>query len=210
MTARSKKKNLEELFLGPVVVVSHCLQEEACRYNGEAIHDPVVAAMEKYVTFRPVCPEVAIGLGVPRDPIQLVAGKGGVTLVQPATGRDITQTMRGFAARWLDALGPLDGFLLKSRSPSCGISEVKVHSADGKRFTRSGLGVFAQAVLDRFPQAAVEEEGRLGDAASLDRFLTRIFASARLRQAGSTDGPPRRKGVEPYPAGLARLLKKQR
>ena len=165
----------------PVVVLSHCLAEEACRYNGQAIRDPVVARMADFVTFLPICPEVEIGLGVPRDPIRLVAEGGGVTLVQPKTGLDVTEKMRAFSARYLDALGPVDGFLLKGRSPSCGISQVKIHSADAKRVERKGRGMFADAVLDRHPTAAVEEEGRLGDFTIREHFLTRIFASARLR-----------------------------
>lgn len=172
----------------PVVVLSHCLAEEACRYNGQAIRDPVVAAMDPYVTFRPVCPEVAIGLGVPRDPIRLVAERGGVALVQPSTGLDLTAKMRAFSRGFLDRLDPVDGFLLKGRSPSCGISQVKVHSSDGKRVERKGRGIFADAVLDAHPDAAVEEEGRLGDFTIREHFLTRIFASARLRRVRSASG----------------------
>lgn len=169
----------------PIVVLSHCLAREACRYNGEALYDPVVEALKDHVTFRPVCPEVAIGLGVPRDPVQLVARGAGVALLQPATGRDLTDTMKTFAERWLDGLGLVDGFLLKGRSPSCGIAQVKVRAKPEGPVLRRGHGVFAQAVLDRHPHLAVEEEGRLGNLAIRDVFLTRVFASARFRQVAS-------------------------
>jgi uncharacterized protein YbgA (DUF1722 family)/uncharacterized protein YbbK (DUF523 family) len=142
--------------------------------------------MGAHVTFLPVCPEVAIGLGVPRDPVRLVAAGGGaVALRQPKTGLDVTERMRAFSAAHLEALGPVDGFLLKGRSPSCGIAQVRIHAADGSRVERKGRGLFAQAVLDRHPDVAVEEEGRLADFAIRDHFFTRIFASARLREVRS-------------------------
>jgi len=170
----------------PVVVLSHCLADRPCRYNGVAIRDPYVALMANFVAFKPVCPEVDIGLGVPRDPIHLADdGGGGVRLVQPATGLDVTEKMRAFAERFLKSLGPADGFLLKGRSPSCGIGDVKVHSSDGKRVVRREAGIFAAAVLEGFPGTAVEEEGRLNDFSIRDHFLTRVFASARLRQVRS-------------------------
>lgn len=170
----------------PLVVLSHCLGDCPCRYNGQAIRDPYVALMADFVELKPVCPEVAIGLGVPRDPIRLVDdGKEGVRLVQPSTGLDVTTKMKSFAKGFLGGLGPVDGFLLKGRSPSCGIGDVKVHSADGKRVVRRGAGVFAAAVLERFPGAALEDEGRLNDFSIRDHFLTRVFSSARFRQVRS-------------------------
>lgn len=169
----------------PVIVLSHCLADEACRYNGQALRDAVVAQLAPFVTFRPVCPEVEIGLGVPRDPVRLVERGDDVALVQPKTGRDVTQPMRSFSARYLEALGPVDGFLLKGRSPSCGILQTKIHAEDGSRVARRGNGIFAGAVLEHHPALAVEEEGRLLDFAIRDHFLTRVFASARLRAVRS-------------------------
>jgi len=170
----------------PVVVLSHCLGDRPCRYNGQAIRDPFVARLEPFVDYRCVCPEVEIGLGIPRDPIRLVDDRrGGVRLVQPATGLDVTEKMRAFAARFLGGLGPVDGFLLKGRSPSCGVRDVKIHAPDGKRVIRRGAGVFAAAVLERFPGTAVEDEGRLSNFDLRDHFLTRIFAAARFRQVRS-------------------------
>lgn len=172
----------------PVIILSSCLANEPVRYNGQAIHDPVVAALNEHVSFRRVCPEMKIGLGVPREPVRLVAsGDGGaaVSMIQPSTGRDLTAEMSGFASRFLGDLGVADGFLLKGRSPSCGISQTKVHAASGP-VLRRGHGLFAQAVIDRHPDLAVEEEGRLGDFVIRDHFLTRVFASARFRAVRSS------------------------
>ena len=101
----------------PRLVVSKCLGFDHCRYDGSIIPDPVVDSLRPWVEFLPVCPEVELGLGAPRPPVRLVRVGGEVRLLQPATGCDPTDAMRAFAASFLDALPPVDGFLLKNRSP---------------------------------------------------------------------------------------------
>jgi len=110
----------------PNVVVSKCLEFEACRYNGQMIHDAFVRKLEKHVNYVPVCPEVAIGLGVPRFPIRIVSPKER-RLIQPATGRDITGDMSRFCEEFLSSLNEVDGFILKFRSPSCGFKDVRIY-----------------------------------------------------------------------------------
>lgn len=166
----------------PVVVLSRCLGVEACRYNGKMIREDFIHQLSSYVEVRPVCPELEIGLGVPRDPIQIVAGDGGRTLVQPATGRDLTRSMNTFSQKFLKRLKDVDGFILKSRSPSCGIRDTKIHDSDQETVLERGAGVFASAVLERFPDAAVEDEKRLRNRIRREHFLTRLFALARLRR----------------------------
>jgi uncharacterized protein YbgA (DUF1722 family) len=107
-------------------------------------------------------------------------------MVQPSTGLDLTSRMRRFSARFHDALGPVDGFLLKGKSPSCGIGRTKIHAPHGDRVLRRGHGLFAESVLRRHPHLAVEDEAGLLDFAARDRFLTRVFASARLRAVRSS------------------------
>ncbi|MDE2929233.1 MAG: DUF523 and DUF1722 domain-containing protein [Acidobacteriota bacterium] len=166
----------------PVVVLSRCLGVEACRYNGKMIREDFIHQLSSYVRFRPVCPELEIGLGVPRDPIQIIAGDGGRTLVQPATGRDLTRSMTTFSQAFLKGLNDVDGFILKSRSPSCGIRDTKIHDADQVTVLERDAGVFAAAVLEHFPDAAVEDEKRLRNRIRREHFLTRLFALARLRR----------------------------
>jgi uncharacterized protein YbbK (DUF523 family) len=101
-------------FPKPIVVTSRCFEWDACRYNGLMIPNNFVQALEPWVEFRPVCPELEIGLGVPRDPVRIVRKGGGRKLVQPATGRDLTGLMSEFSARFLDTLSEADGFILKS------------------------------------------------------------------------------------------------
>ena len=166
----------------PVVVLSRCLGVEACRYNGKMIREDFIHHLSSYVKIRPVCPELEIGLGVPREPIRILAGDGGPTLVQPATGRDLTQPMTTFSQSFLGTLKEVDGFILKSRSPSCGIRDTKIHDADQETVLERGAGIFAAAVLEHFPAAAVEDEKRLRNRVRREQFLTRLYALARLRR----------------------------
>ena len=98
----------------PIVVVSKCLDLDACRYNGQFIRVPFIRALQRHVEIRPVCPEVEIGLGTPRDPIRIVVVGKTRHLVQPATGRDVTGIMEKFTRTFLDGIGEVDGFILKS------------------------------------------------------------------------------------------------
>jgi uncharacterized protein YbgA (DUF1722 family)/uncharacterized protein YbbK (DUF523 family) len=171
----------------PRLVSSACLELEACRYNGQAIRARFVPRLATYVELIPVCPEVGVGLGVPRPPVRLVSADGGAPrLVQPATGRDVTEAIESFAASWLDGVGAVDGFLLKSRSPSCGPRDVKVYAGNGIPRNERVPGLFAAAVAERFPLAPMEDEGRLTNYRLRHHFLTRIFLAARLRALPAT------------------------
>lgn len=166
----------------PVVVLSLCLDMEPVRYNGQVIPFDFVRELEPWVTYVPVCPEVEIGLGVPRDPIRIVEVDGEARLLQPDTGRDVSEAMRGFADSFLDSLGEVDGFILKNRSPSCGLSDVKIYQGLEKSASSTrGSGFFGGPVLLRYPGLAVEDEGRLRNYRIRDHFLTKLFALARFR-----------------------------
>lgn len=111
----------------PTVVVSKCLEFEACRYNGQVIRDAFVRRLENHVDYVPVCPEVAIGLGIPRFPIRIVSTTN-LRLIQPTTGKDITDDMNEFSDKFLMSLKKVDGFILKFRSPSCGFKDVRIYA----------------------------------------------------------------------------------
>jgi uncharacterized protein YbgA (DUF1722 family)/uncharacterized protein YbbK (DUF523 family) len=162
--------------------MSKCLELDACRYNGQLIRAPFVLTLMPFVELAPICPEVEIGLGIPRPPIRLVQRDKALTLYQPDTDRDVTQAMLDFNARFLGGLGEVDGFILKSRSPSCGIKDTKVYGGpEGKEPFGKGAGMFGGAVLERFPLAAVEDEGRLTNYRLRHHFLTKLFARASFR-----------------------------
>jgi len=98
----------------PRLVVSRCIEFDPCRYDGSKIPSPTVARLREYADCIPVCPEVEIGLGIPRATVRIVRIDGADHLMQPATGRDVTEEMSAFAAGYLDSLPQIDGFILKS------------------------------------------------------------------------------------------------
>jgi uncharacterized protein YbgA (DUF1722 family)/uncharacterized protein YbbK (DUF523 family) len=163
--------------------VSSCLLGQNVRYDGGHKKDSFVTGpLADFVTFVPVCPEVEVGMAVPRPPIRLVRIGGEVRLLEPRSGLDHTAAMRRWAEARVDELERLDlgGYVLKKDSPSCGMERVKVYSEKGPG-ARDGVGLFAAALLDRLPLLPVEEEGRLNDPPLRENFVERVFAYGRLR-----------------------------
>ncbi|AKB38545.1 hypothetical protein MSSAC_3955 [Methanosarcina siciliae C2J] len=170
-------------FSRPKVVVSKCLEFEHCRYNGDMIRSPAVAKLKEYVDFLPVCPEVEIGLGVPRKPVRIVLERGEHRLIQPSGGKDVTEDMKTFCTRFLDSIENVDGFILKFRSPSCGFKDVKFYpSVDGKGAIGKTSGYFGGAVLEKYPSLPVEDEGRLRNSRIKEHFLTKLFTLTAFRE----------------------------
>lgn len=175
----------------PRIVLSHCLQRQRCRYDARQIESPVALALAPYVVFLTVCPEVAIGLPTPRPPIQLEQTHGEIRLVRPLDGRDFSEPMRSFTTAYFESHGALDGFLLKSRSPSCGVGDTPRFRPGGGALTAAhGDGLFAGGARERFPLLPLESEQRLCDESRLDHFLVRLFALASARVALASDDIP--------------------
>jgi uncharacterized protein YbbK (DUF523 family) len=144
------------------IVISRCLGFEACRYNGEMIPSPWLQELASKAKLITVCPEVEIGLGVPRKPINLGRGDDGVRVIQDDTGLDFSEEMVSFSQGYLRFIGDVDAFVLKSKSPSCGIGTTKILHHD--TYYR-GSGIFASLAQKMFPNAVfvdevfMEEEG---------------------------------------------------
>lgn len=167
----------------PRVFASKCLGFAATRWNGATITDEFVEKLKPFVTYVTTCPEVEIGLGVPRDPIRIVLKGGKYSLMQLGTEKDVTKEMTKFARDFIDGLGEVDGFILKDRSPSCGVKEVKVYPGlEPGGVIQKTDGFFAKEVLERYPQLPVETEGRLTNYSIREHFMTRIFTNARFRK----------------------------
>ena len=167
----------------PVVVVSKCLEFEACRYNGERISSSFIERLEPHVRFLPVCPEVEIGLGTPRDPIRIYLQDEKKALYQPGTQRHLTQDMNAFSRRFLASLEEVDGFILKSKSPSCAITDAKIFpSAAFGVHVAQGAGLFAGAALEKYGSRAFVDEAGLNEPGTRAGFLTKIFALADFRE----------------------------
>ena len=170
-------------FPKPKVVVSRCLGFEKCRYDGSVINDPTVPLLEPHVDYITVCPEKEIGLGVPRSPVRLVQENQHKRLFQPATGSDVTQKMESFIDQFLEGLDEVDGFILKHRSPSCGLSNVKIYYGFEEKVNHfRGKGMFGEAVLRSHGSLPVEDEGRLRNFSIREHFLTRLFTMASFRE----------------------------
>ena len=160
----------------PIVVISRCIDFDSCRYNGAVIRASLREKLEPLVELRPICPELEIGLGVPRDPVHLVRAGGSVRMVQPSTARDLTAAMSSFSDRFLGSLEAVDGFVLKSRSPSCAVRDARIEGAGG------GAGLFAARVLERFPHVPVGDEAQLAEETVRQDFLDEVFAHAAERR----------------------------
>jgi len=171
--------------------VSSCLLGEEVRYDGGHKRDAFLTdVLGPFVEWVPVCPEVEIGLGVPRPPIRLVGDPTAPRLQVEKTGEDLTSRMRRWASGRLGELAALGlhGYVLKRGSPSCGLVRVRVYGEDGSP-GRVGRGLFAAALTDALPLLPVEEEGRLTDAGIRESFIERVFAAARWQ--AFTASPPR-------------------
>jgi uncharacterized protein YbgA (DUF1722 family)/uncharacterized protein YbbK (DUF523 family) len=164
--------------------ISSCLLGENVRWDGGHKRDRfLVDELGPFVEWVPVCPEVELGLGVPRPTLRLETRGSDVRMIVTRTDTDHTDAMRAFAARRVRALESEDlaGYVLKKDSPSCGLERVKVYGGSGPA-ARTGRGLFADALVERFPHLPVEEEGRLGDARLRENFVVRIFAYERLKR----------------------------
>lgn len=166
------------------VGISSCLLGEEVRYNGGHKHSTLCTRdLGRYFDFVSVCPEVGIGLGVPRRPIRLVGDPADPRVVgvdNPA--QDVTQAMKDFAKDKISDLGDLSGYIFIKGSPSCGLFRVKVYNEKGHPQQDSGRGVYARVVTDTYPLLPVEEAGRIQDAVLRENFVTRVFAYHNWKQ----------------------------
>jgi uncharacterized protein YbbK (DUF523 family) len=159
----------------PRVGISRCLLGDDVRYDGGHRRDPALLdALREAVEWVPVCPEVEVGMGVPREPIRLVRGGCSVRLLGVESGRDWTDQMRTWAGQRIAELQSLDlaGFVVKARSPSCGVRDVPIHAAAGDAGT--GPGMFAAMLIESAPGLPVEDEERLRDPGARARFIERV------------------------------------
>jgi uncharacterized protein YbgA (DUF1722 family)/uncharacterized protein YbbK (DUF523 family) len=185
----------------PRIGISRCLLGDEVRYDGGHKRDTfLTGTFGRFVEWVPVCPELEVGMGVPREAIHLVAAPDGVRsgservrLVGVKSGTDWTARMSEFSRVRIHELSSAElcGYVLKKDSPSCGMSRVRVvapsvsvsrtASTGGATASRTGRGLFAEALLAALPNLPVEEEGRLNDPALRENFVERVFAYRRLR-----------------------------
>jgi uncharacterized protein YbgA (DUF1722 family)/uncharacterized protein YbbK (DUF523 family) len=177
-------------FSKPTLIVSRCIEFDAVRYDGHLIKSEVVESLKPYVTYIPICPEVEVGLPIPRETLRLVLINGEKRIIQPATGHDYTGKMKKWTNNFLDSLPPVEGFILKSRSPSSGLYDTKIYEKIEKsQSIGRGPGIFGAEVLRRYGEFALEDEKRLLNSRIKDHFLKKIFTLASFREIMESNSP---------------------
>ena len=167
----------------PIIVVSKCLGFEPCRYNGGMEPNSFIELLGDYVDFIKVCPEQGCGLPTPRDSLKIVENDDGYNVVQNKTNMIFTKELKEFTSKFLSELGEVDGFILKSKSPTCGIKDAKIYPKIEKCcFTKKGNGVFSYEVIKKYPNLLVESEGRLTNYKIRERFLTNLYILSDFRE----------------------------
>jgi len=170
--------------------ISACLTGQNVRYDGSHRQDRYITdTLGRWFDWVPVCPEVEYGLPVPREAMRLTGDPANPRLVTIKSRIDHTDGMLAWAAGRLDGLATegLCGVIFKSRSPSSGMAAVKVYPESGMA-VKKGVGIFAGALLKRFPLLPVEEDGRLNDPLLRENFIERIFVYRRWRELVRQDG----------------------
>lgn len=176
------------------VGVSACLLGDPVRFDGGHKHDRYLTeVLGQYLSFQPVCPEVAIGLGVPRKPIRIQVTDRGERIrgvVDPEL--DVTDALVAQAEHVAAAFPRLCGYIFMHKSPSCGVFDMKRYAADGQLLDTAGQGAYARRLMELMPLMPVEESGRLKDAGLRDNFVTRVFAFYDWRRSVEDDPSPRK------------------
>ena len=184
---------MQDLDDKPRLGVSSCLLGNSIRYDGGHCRNKMVCEqLGLFFQWVPICPEVEMGMPVPRETVRLVAQDGRTRLVGNKSGTDYSEAMRAYTERKLKQIAPLrlHGYILKKNSPTCGMERVPLYGTAGGRIGKTG-GLFAAAMTRAFPLLPVEEEGRLNDLALKDNFVERVYAYRRWQRFAASIHAPR-------------------
>jgi uncharacterized protein YbgA (DUF1722 family)/uncharacterized protein YbbK (DUF523 family) len=169
----------------PKLGISACLLGHQVRFDGGHKRDDFLTdVVGKCVDWVPVCPELEVGMGIPRDAVRLVGSPTTPKMISRKSGRDWTFAMNRFATTRARELAKLDlsGYVFKKDSPSCGLERVRVYDSNNMA-VRRGRGLFAAGVAERLPLMPIEEQGRLNDLSLRENFIERVFAYRRWQDA---------------------------
>ena len=162
----------------PPVGISSCLLGEQVRYDGGHRYDLLInTQLADLFEFQPCCPEVAIGLGVPREPIQLVRTGQGIRIRGVNNPNiDVTRKLEDYGNRIAREFADICGYIFKTRSPSCGMEGVATWTQQGRQAEPDGTGAFAAILIRARPDLPVTDETRLQDAVMREQFIEDVFA----------------------------------
>ncbi|MBU2887140.1 DUF1722 domain-containing protein [Gilvimarinus agarilyticus] len=174
------------------VAISECLLGERVRFDGGHKRSSYITdTLSDYFEYRAYCPEVAIGLGIPRKPIRLLATDGMTRVVQADDASiDVTDPLRDYARSLTSDIENVCGYIFMQNSPSCGAFGMKRYGSNGYPLDKNGRGAFADEIMQRFPLLPIEEAGRLNDAGLRDNFISRVFAYHDWKVSVAQDPSP--------------------
>lgn len=161
--------------------ISSCLLGENVRYDGRHKHYPALAEeLGKRFELIPVCPEVEVGMGVPRERVRLEGSPETPSMFGVESRIDWTERMNRYATQRADQLvrTGIAGFVLKKNSPSCGLTGAPVFDSQGHS-VECGRGLFADALAKRLPLLPLEDEERLHDPGTRQAFIERVITYHR-------------------------------
>lgn len=156
--------------------MSRCFGFDKCRYDGKDFFCEFAEKLKQQAEIIHWCPEIAIGLGCPREKIRIVRIDGKDLLFQPETGKFFTEKMIETSVNYLKTLKDIDGFFLKAKSPSCGVKNTKLYRGKSDELISSDAsGFFAVQVMKLFPNVPVLTEEDLKDPIKTNDFLEKVF-----------------------------------
>ena len=164
--------------------MSSCLLGEEVRWDGDHKHDQYVRdVLGSYFDYVSICPEVDVGMGVPRETVALYGTLENPKMITKRSKADWTKKMNHYTKDRIHELTKenLCGYVFKSKSPSCGIGKVPIYSEFGSSRMRHGAGMFATSFVKAYPLVPIEDEGRLHDPVIRENFIVRIFCFHRLQ-----------------------------
>lgn len=170
--------------------ISACVLGEKVRYDtGHKRSYFCTEELSEFANFKAFCPEVAIGLPIPRPTIRQIIRDNIITVSRPDGSGDVTEQLTAYGKQVAGQISHLSGFIFCAKSPSCGMERVKVHHHHGKGSDSNGIGFFAREVMKANPLLPAEENGRLNDAVIRENFITRVFTYQKwleLKESGLT------------------------
>jgi uncharacterized protein YbgA (DUF1722 family)/uncharacterized protein YbbK (DUF523 family) len=171
-------EELEKIKVG----ISSCLMGQKVRFDsGHKRNAYINNILSNYFEFTAYCPEVDIGLGIPREPVRLLEINAQIRCVSTRNADlDVTDALCKSADKQIDWHQQLCGYILKKDSPSCGMERVRLYK--GEIPERVGTGVYAQRLMQNFPELPVEEEGRLEDSLLRENFIQRVYIYSRWKK----------------------------
>jgi len=173
--------------------ISSCLVGEKVRWNGGHKQDRYITdTLGNFFDWVPVCPEVEVGMGIPRETVSLYGAPENPRMRGKTSQTDWTDKMQRYSKARVRELeeNNLCGFIFKSKSPSCGINRIPVYAAPGSSTVKRSSGLFAKAFALKNPLIPIEEEGRLTDLKIRENFIIRVFSFYRLKTV--FEGEPNR------------------